>query len=129
MSELRTDSGHKRKYFDASFRENPCPKLLPSHMIANNIKKILGCKMLTCESLFPRSIIEAALEAAFSCPSTCKAIPTSARAREGASLIPSPTFWRLSSVGYLKVTTKKEHFIVDNNYNYSITIHHGNTVA
>lgn len=36
--------------------------------------------------------MDAAFEAAVSCPSTCKAIPTSARAREGASLMPSPTF-------------------------------------
>lgn len=46
----------------------------------------------TCESLFPRSMIDAAFEAAVSCASTRKAIPTSARAREGASLMPSPTF-------------------------------------
>lgn len=37
-------------------------------------------------------MIDDAFDAAFSCPSICKAIPTSASAREGASLIPSPTF-------------------------------------
>jgi len=46
---------------------------------------------LACESLFPRSTIEAASEAAFSCVSVFKAIPTSARVKEGASFIPSPT--------------------------------------
>lgn len=46
----------------------------------------------TWESLFPRSIIDAASEAAVSCASVCRAIPTSARAKDGASLMPSPTF-------------------------------------
>lgn len=48
--------------------------------------------MDTCESLFPKSMIDDAFDAAFSCPSIRNAIPTSASAREGASLIPSPTF-------------------------------------
>ena len=49
-------------------------------------------KEFTCEILFPRSIMDAASDAALCCDSTCKAIPTSARAKEGASFMPSPTY-------------------------------------
>lgn len=48
-------------------------------------------KAETCDSLLPKRITEAASDAAFSFASICKAIPTSASAREGASFIPSPT--------------------------------------
>lgn len=50
----------------------------------------------TCESLFPRSIMDAALDAAFSCASIRKAMPTSARAKDGASFMPSPTFEKVN---------------------------------
>lgn len=49
----------------------------------------------TCDNLFPRSIMDAALDAAFSWASIRRAIPTSARARDGASFMPSPTFKKL----------------------------------
>ena len=49
----------------------------------------------TCESLFPRSTIDAASDAAFSCIPVFTAIPTSASAKEGASFIPSPTYKEL----------------------------------
>lgn len=45
----------------------------------------------TCEILFPISMMDDASDAAFSWPSFCSAIPTSATAKEGASFIPSPT--------------------------------------
>lgn len=44
--------------------------------------------------------MEAAFEAAFSCPSTWRAIPTSARAKDGASFMPSPTFKRTRHVSF-----------------------------
>jgi len=51
---------------------------------------------LTCESLLPRSTMDATSDAAFSWASFWMAIPTSARAKEGASFIPSPTFKNLT---------------------------------
>lgn len=45
----------------------------------------------TCESLLPKRITDAALDAALSLASICNATPTSASAKDGASFIPSPT--------------------------------------
>jgi len=51
---------------------------------------------LTCESLLPRSTMDATSDATFSWASFWMAIPTSAKAKEGASFIPSPTFKNLT---------------------------------
>lgn len=52
----------------------------------------LGFSVGAWESLLPSRTTEAASEAAFSLASSCNAIPTSATAIDGASLMPSPTF-------------------------------------
>lgn len=62
------------------------------HKLIKNDKNCNIQRKHTCESLFPRSIMDAAVDAAFSCASICSAIPTSARAKDGASFMPSPTF-------------------------------------
>lgn len=64
-------------------------------------------KTSTWESLFPRRITEAASDAAFSFASICKATPTSASAKDGASFMPSP-IWKHDEIIRIFIQSHKD---------------------
>ena len=81
-------------------------------------------KNVTWESLFPSRIMDAASDAALCCDSTCIAIPTSARAKEGASFMPSPTCKEIISLNFSSFYARVSQYHQLQLLNMRVTIYH-----